>query len=170
MVLLLPCLLLASPVRAQEGDPSDPADSSATREAQADAEAAPARKPSLGLDSLLRPRGPAPRPVKQAEPGGRDRQKWQEAFAEVRREIEELERSLDKARVDVSERSQGGYQYSPVGGEAPSDPEILKLRAQMRRDKKSLEGAKSRLRDLQVEASLAGVPEEWTQPSGAAGN
>ena len=47
-------------------------------------------------------------------------------------------------------------------GEA-TDPEVLKLRAQLRRDRQSLEASRQRLRDLRVEASLAGVPEDWLE-------
>ena len=53
---------------------------------------------------------------------------------------------------------------SPTGGGMPSDPEVLRLRAQLRRDRQSLEAARQRLRDLDVEASLAGVPDDWMQP------
>ena len=159
---LVGLLALAGPATAVAEEGAGEGDS----QSQPAAEEPEGARPSLGLDSLLRPRGAARLPAapKEQKPGGRDRETWTRSFAEVRSEIQDLESSLDKARDEVSERSgQTGYQYSPIGGEAPSDPEILKLRAQMRRDKKSLEAAKSRLRDLQVEAALAGVPEEWTQ-------
>jgi hypothetical protein len=41
---------------------------------------------------------------------------------------------------------------------------VLKVRAQLRRDRQSLEASRQRLRDLDVEASLAGVPEDWRKP------
>ncbi len=53
--------------------------------------------------------------------------------------------------------------WSPSSVRVP-DPEVQKLRAQLRRDRKSLETARRRLRDLQVEASLAGVPDGWHTP------
>jgi hypothetical protein len=156
---------MSASVFADEATKAPSAAESATPPAKSPA-ASSEGKPSLGLDSLLRPRGPARAPVKRELPGGRDRDAWKQAFDDTRNEIRDLEAALDKARKEVGERSQGGYQYSPIGGgndSTPSDPEILKLRAQLRRDKKSLEAAEARLRELQVEASLSGVPDEWTQ-------
>ena len=59
------------------------------------------------------------------------------------------------------------WSFSPTGGGMPSDPEVLRLRAQLRRDRQSLEAARQRLRDLDVEASLAGVPDGWKQSRAA---
>jgi hypothetical protein len=41
---------------------------------------------------------------------------------------------------------------------------VLKARAQIQRDRQSLDAAERRLRDLKVEASLAGVPPDWQAP------
>jgi len=175
---VLAWLLLAAPASAEEESQAASDAAGASPSAPVDAEKSGAtvaidpggvsRKPSIGLDSLLRPRGPARAPVKPAQPGGRDREQWQQAFSEVRAEIRLLENSLEEARTAVRDRSQGAYQYSPIGGTAdtPSDPEILKLRAQLKRDKKALDAAQSRLRELQVEASLSGVPDEWIREPG----
>jgi hypothetical protein len=38
---------------------------------------------------------------------------------------------------------------------------VLKLRAALKRDRQSLEAARQRLREIEVEASLAGVPDAW---------
>jgi len=130
------------------------------------------RRGSLGLDSLLRPRAGAPQepgqPRREATRADRDREGWQKAFAEVRAEIRDIEARLDKSREKVGAVSRSEYQYSPIGGGEQADPEVLKLRAAIRRDRKALDEAQTRLRELQVEASLAGVPEEWTRESGAA--
>ncbi len=167
VALVLSWLLLAAPARCEEAKDASSDASAPQAETSPETSAATrsggGARPSIGLDSLLRPRGPARAPVKPAEPGGRDREDWENAFSEVRAEIRLLEAQLEEARGEVRERSQGAYQYSPIGGtsDTPSDPEILKLRAQLKRDKKALEAAQSRLRELQVEASLSGVPDEW---------
>jgi len=123
------------------------------------APAADAPKPKLDLDRLLKPRGPAPMGTEQTY-GGRDRAGWEEQFKKARAEVTDLERKVDFTQDRLRQAAAGDWNYSPAGGEA-ADPEIMKLRAQLRRDRQSLETARQRLRDLQVEASLAGVPEEW---------
>jgi hypothetical protein len=113
----------------------------------------------LDLDRLLKPRAPAPS-VGEPTYGGRDRAGWEEQFKKARHEVTDLEGKVDFTQDRLRQAAAGDWNYSPAGGEA-ADPEILKLRAQLRRDRQSLEAARQRLRDLQVEASLAGVPEEW---------
>ena len=158
--LLAPLLLsgtLAAPADAQDKEvpASEPAPV-ATSPAPAPA---PAPGQKLDLDRLLRPRGPAPSAGEQTY-GGRDRAGWEEQFKKARLEVSDLERKVDFTQDRLRQAAAGDWNYSPAGGEAV-DPEILKLRTQLRRDRQSLETARQRLRDLQVEASLAGVPEEW---------
>jgi hypothetical protein len=126
----------------------------------ATAEPAPAR-PSLRLDSILQPRS-LPAAKSEEARGGQTRQEWADAFAAARREIGDLEKKVEVSRQKLSDSSEGSeYQYSPLGGGAATDPETLKLRAQLKRDRESLDAARRRLRDLEVEASLSGVPREW---------
>jgi hypothetical protein len=123
---------------------------------------APATKP-LELDRLLRPPGVAVVPSTEPSYGGRDRAAWQEQFIGARAEVVDLEGKVENIQNRLRQVTAGDWNYSPSGGEAV-DPEVMKLRAQLRRDRQSLEASRQRLRDLQVEASLAGVPEEWRGP------
>ena len=131
-----------------------------------DAAPAPKTKPSapLDLDRLLRPPGVAPTtPTAEPALGGRDRAEWRDEFANANAEVADLESKVEVNQQRLRANTAGDWNYSPAGGEA-SDPEVLKLRAQLRRDRQSLEAARQRLRDLRVEASLAGVPEVWLKP------
>lgn len=178
LALLLACLSVLWITEAS-ADPSDvpapsaatPAEDRAPEEPHSGTPARPEGAPSISLDSLLRPRlprAPVGAPSEAERPGqGRpaaDRELWLQRFAEARTEIEEREQRLQDALREASEASSGAYTYSPLGGGTTSDPESLKLRAQIRRDRKALEEAEEHLRDLQIEASLAGVPVEWTEP------
>jgi hypothetical protein len=161
-MVLIPALLPLGPLHAQT---SGAAEESTAVEGQADPAA---RKPSLSIDSLLRPRAGSARPAPPRPPteelhGGRNREGWAKAFEDARAEVKDGEERVEKTRKKIGEKSQGGYTYSPLGGTDTSttDPEVIKLRAQLTRDRKDLEAARSRLRDLQVEASLSGVPQEW---------
>ena len=132
-----------------------------------DAPPAPQHKPSppLDLDRLLRPPDVigAPKPSSEPSYGGRDRAEWREQFSSAGAEVADLEHKVEVNQQRLRDNTAGDWNYSPAGGEA-SDPEVLKLRAQLRRDRQSLEAARQRLRDLRVEASLAGVPEAWLEP------
>lgn len=130
--------------------------------AQPSGDAPSAGAPSLGIDALLRPRMPvsASRELR----GGRDRRSWLEAFAAARGEVAEYEETVAETQAAIRAASRGDWGYTPAGGGVPSDPEVQKLSARLKRDRQSLEAARQRLRDLEVEASLLGVPDEWRDP------
>lgn len=130
--------------------------------------AAPAQDPAeeggprLDLDRLLRiPAGALFSPELR---GGKDRAAWELAFGETWREVQELEGRIIDTQRKLREAAPEGWAFSATGGGVPSDPEVLKLRAELRRDRQSLETARQRRRELEVEASLAGVPEAWRYP------
>jgi hypothetical protein len=154
-VVLLLLLALPGASRAQTGEaepaPGEPAP-------------APERSQPLDLDRLLRPPSAIGVPKSASEPsyGGRDRIAWREQFSSAKAEVADLESKVEVNQQRLRENTAGDWNYTPAGGEA-SDPEVLKLRAQLRRDRQSLEAARQRLRDLRVEASLAGVPESWLE-------
>jgi hypothetical protein len=181
-LLLLSLALL--PVAAGSGLPSkalaqssgaSPAPSGAAEQPPADAsggDPAARPKPKLGIDSLLRPRGmtsgrPAEAPPTEETYAGRNREAWARLFVDARTELRDAEQSYEKSRKKLAEVSQGGsYTYNPLGGteSSPTDPEVQKAKAQKERDKKAIEAAQKRLRELKVEASLAGVPDAWIPP------
>jgi DNA repair exonuclease SbcCD ATPase subunit len=96
--------------------------------------------------------------------GGKDRQTWQEAFIRVRAEIEELEARIQEQQEELRASAGDDWSFSPTGGGPPQDPEVVKLRSSLRRNRQSLDAARQELRELEVEASLAEVPESWRYP------
>ncbi|MCP4006870.1 MAG: hypothetical protein GY725_22040 [bacterium] len=129
-----------------------------------DAPTTPTTRPSLDLNRLLRPRLPVVAPVVETQPGGRDRETWEREFSQAHQEVAELEAVLEVSKTRLRESATADWGYSPTGGSLPTDPEVQRLRAQLKRDRRSLETAERRLRELQIEASLAGVPEHWQEP------
>lgn len=123
------------------------------------AEGAPKK---IGLDVLLNPGAVRAQPTGKFY-GGKDQKAWEDEFKRAREEVSDLEGKVEAGQKHLRSAASGEWNYSPAGGE-PTDPEVLKLRAQLRRDRQSLEASRQRLRDLDVEASLAGVPEEWRNP------
>jgi len=159
---LLVCAWLAvavsGPARADSKDP-DPDAPAPAPPPTAPAEGTPKK---IGLDVLLNPGAVAPQPTGKYY-GGKDQKAWEDEFRRAREEVSDLEGKVEAGTKHLRSAAGGEWNYSPAGGE-PTDPEVLKLRAQLRRDRQSLETSRQRLRDLDVEASLAGVPEEWRNP------
>jgi hypothetical protein len=119
-----------------------------------------ATPPSLDLDRLLKPRAA---PSMRTRYGGKDREAWSRDFSNARSEVAELEDKVEAAQQKYRQVSDAEWGYSPIGGGTPTDPEVLRVRAEIKRDRQSLEAARQRLRELGVEASLAGVPKEWSE-------
>ena len=153
-------LLSAAPAPAGAEEPPAPSE-------EAGAEAAAGGGPALDLGNLLRPRGPFDSKPRQSGDlrSGRDERAWRQAFAEARAEVAGLEEKVTAAQEQIRKATGGaGYNFSPVGVGESVDPDVQRLRAQLKRDRRSLDTARSRLRDLDVEASLAGVPDAWREP------
>lgn len=128
---------------------------------------------SIGLDSLLRPRGELriePRDEVLDHRGGREREVWYRDYQDALSEVDLLKEAVDATQERMRRASGGSVTYSPVGAAETHDPEVVKLRAQLKRDRQSLETARSRLREIEVEASLGEVPDNWLHeppPSGS---
>jgi hypothetical protein len=135
--------------------------SQAKQEADAPEPQGPPTK-SLDLDRLLHPSAIHLQPSGKTY-SGRDQKAWQEEFKRARQEVSDLEGKVEAGQARLRSAATGEWNYTPAGGEV-TDPEVLKLRSKLRRDRQSLEASRQRLRDLDVEASLAGVPEEWRKP------
>jgi hypothetical protein len=130
----------------------------------------PAEEPGAGLDlgDLLRPRGrfeSTPTPPAD-ERGRRDEEEWRRLFAEARAEVAGLEEKVALRQEKIRQvTGDAGYNFSPIGAGESTDPEVQRLRSELKRDRRSLDTARARLRDLDVEASLAGVPDAWREPA-----
>ncbi|MFI5315350.1 MAG: hypothetical protein ACHQ6T_06605 [Myxococcota bacterium] len=147
---------------------ADPETAGGAKAEPSQAETAPPPPPdapppkSLDLDRLLHPPAVRLQPTGKSF-GGRDQKAWQEEFRRARQEVSDLEGKVEAGQGHLRNAATGEWNYTPAGGDV-TDPEVLKLRAQLKRDRQSLEASRQRLRDLDVEASLAGVPEEWRKP------
>ena len=127
-------------------------------------------KPPVDLDSLLR-LPPSATPAAEARAGGATRQDWEQRFATARADVEAAQKAIDKAQQELGQMARGtdSWQMSAPGAPAGSEnsPMSYRLRQELRRERDELAGAERRLTELEVEAKLAGVPEEWTRPPGA---
>jgi hypothetical protein len=143
---------------ADPGSPDRPASASQASAPQA---------PAVGLDSLLRlPSSTAP--VEPPRTGGASRQEWQERFATARADVESARQAIDQAQRELAQLADSGaaWQMSAPGASAGTEnsPVSFRLRQELRHQRDELASAERRLTELEVEANLAGVPAEWTQP------
>ena len=122
-----------------------------------------------GLDALLHV------PKDYLQPKGRtvagaDEDEWRRRFAVAHRTLQRAQASLDetKGALDAAAGGSGSSQWAvaPPGasgsGPSPTDsPLSFKLRQEMLRNREGLDEAGRSLRDLRIEADLAGVPGDW---------
>jgi hypothetical protein len=133
------------------------------------AETEPAAQPAppVAYDALFRlPSGEAQRPA--AGPA-LDRKRWEERFATVRGELDGARGQLARAQTELEAlaHKSESWQMAAPGAQptAENSPVSYKLRQEIRQYREDVGRAERRLRELEVEASLAGVPVEWRQPT-----
>jgi len=165
------CLLIGAPsALAADGDPESRDETPADGEIRVEG-AEPARLPpgsTPGLDALLQlPSGytaTAPDAV-----AGAGENEWRRRFVKTERELAAAKQSLEATKRELDEVAGegGGSQWSIAAPGASSEggpgtsPMSFKLRQQLREDRDKIEVREKALRDLRIEADLAGVPQSW---------
>ena len=121
-----------------------------------------------GLDQLLKL--PSSSEFSTEKKGGATRNEWRQRFHEARTSVKSAEVAVKKAQDQLAEvaGSKDDWQFTPPGLPAESNADAtssFQLRQELKRQRGELERAKARLRELDVEANLAGVPEDWRDRS-----
>lgn len=98
--------------------------------------------------------------------GGATRSEWRQRFEDARERVDAAAAALAKAQEQLASvvGSKNDWQFTPPGlpaGAATDSTANFQLRQEVKRQRSELARAKLRLRDLQIEANLAGVPEDW---------
>jgi hypothetical protein len=129
--------------------------------AGADAESPPE---SVTLDRLLTL--PSALPLESSERGGLTRAEWSSRFAAAEAGVVAAQAGLDESLGKLSEMvgKAGNWKVGAPGVQVdPNDnsPVNYGLKQEIRRKREDVVRAKRKVRDLIVEANLAGVPENW---------
>jgi hypothetical protein len=100
---------------------------------------------------------------------GATRPEWRSRFDEARGSVAAAETALEVAQRQLSETvgKSDAWSVAPPGLPAEAGDnatDSFRLREEVRRQRAELARAQRRLRELEVEANLAGVPEEWRGP------
>ena len=97
--------------------------------------------------------------------GGLSRGEWRSRFTEIEDALTSERTALTEAegRLDEAAGSASNWQMAPVPGMQPSPdaPLDYQLRVAIRRHKSEIERLERKLKQLEIEANLAGVPTEW---------
>jgi hypothetical protein len=125
--------------------------------------------PSVPLDRLLKLPSSMPVHSRVEKHGGSTRSQWQARFEKGREEREAARLALEEVRAELEEASEGGAWTMTVpglgGAASPSEtPLDFKLSQDLKRSREELERTERQIQDLEVEANLAGVPEDWCRP------
>ena len=120
--------------------------------------------PPVELDQLLRI--PRATPVENLRHGGATRSEWQARFAESQENLDQARAALAAARTELEGLAgeQGNWQMAAPGmpqGASENSPVSYRLLQEIRRQREEVVRFERRLRDLRIEANLAGVPDEW---------
>lgn len=128
------------------------------------------RGQSPGLDSLLRLPSDYQRQETAPIVAGVSEAEWKRRFRTTRETLDAARAALEKTKRELDDVAVdgGSSQWSvapPTGGEggnAPaSSPLSFKLRQALRQHRVELEDAEKAMRELEIEANLAGVPRDW---------
>jgi hypothetical protein len=94
------------------------------------------------------------------------KEEWQSRFQKVRSDRSEAERELGKAETELDGMAsdKSDWSMSAIGGaSSDSSPVSFRLRQEIRRQKEAIAQSDRALRNLDIEADLAGVPEDWRE-------
>ena len=118
--------------------------------------------PQVDLDSLLK----LPKSMRYdvERKGGATRGEWRERFVTLRGDLAREREVLETAKLSLEKAASGAdaWTFSPAGiGNVTDSPVDYQLREKIRHGEAEVARLEHGLRELEVEANLAGVPEEW---------
>ena len=126
--------------------------------------AAPSQgEPAVQIDQLLKL--PTSYRVDDVRKGGATRVEWRARFDEARMNLAAMEKKLAKVRAEMGEiaGSSSQWQMAPPGADVKNsdNPTNFRLTQELRRGREDVKHAEKKLTDLDIEANLASVPEDW---------
>ena len=101
--------------------------------------------------------------------GGATRSEWRARFLEARSSLEAAQAALAKAEhaLASSAGESKAWTFTPPGlpaGTNVDESDDAQLRQEVKKDRAEVDRAQARLRELEVQANLAGVPDDWRGP------
>ena len=127
----------------------------------------------VGLDQLLKL--PESLDFDVERRGGRTRLEWRALFEEAQKSVDDAKQGLADAQARLSKVAgrSDNWNMAPPGlpvEAAEDNPDTRALREEIARWRAEIGRAEARQREITIEASLAGVPEDWRGPTVAEGS
>ena len=116
----------------------------------------------VALDQLLTL--PSSRTYSVEKKGGLTRGEWRTRYGEVRADLEKERAAFEETQAKLEDAAGGAWSVNPIPGseqDTSRNPVDFQLRTQLRRHREEIDRLERKLRQLDIEANLAGVPEEW---------
>jgi hypothetical protein len=121
--------------------------------------------PAVGLDQLLRLPKSAGGGVERKAVAGVSREQWRTRYSLLKDSLVDERRKLDSAMQELQEIAgdTSSWQMAApgVGASRGDAPLSFRLRQEIRQGREEIERLERSLKDLLIEAELAGVPVEW---------
>lgn len=119
--------------------------------------------PSVGLDKLLKLPDSVEYDVERR--GGATRSEWRTRFREAHGDLEKSRSRKAEAQKKLEDSaSDSSWRFAPPGASGTTEAtENYKLVQEVKREDAEIQRLEKRLRDLEVEANLAGVPKDWRE-------
>jgi len=129
---------------------------------------AAAPPPSVELDRLFKLPADVEVPVAREQIGSASKNQWRARFESARAEHDAAVAALDASqkKLGAAAEDTAAWQIAPPGAgvSAPSEaPLDYQLKQEMRRQREDLLRSEKHLRELTIEADLAGVPADWRE-------
>jgi hypothetical protein len=118
--------------------------------------------PGVALDQLLTL--PTDRSYSVERKGGMTRGEWRNRYGEVRGDLAKERAALEATQGKLEDAGGGQWSVNPIPGaesDASRSPIDFQLRTELRKHREEIDRLERKLRQLDIEANLAGVPEDW---------
>jgi hypothetical protein len=145
LLIVIAATLASASARAEEGAPPPP---------------------DVSLDRLLKL--PDDYGVDSERRGGAGASEWRRRFRDAHARLDSARERLARTQSQLEQVAQDSdqWQMAAPGTSTPENsPLSYKLREDLRRQRDEVALAERQLKDLEVEANLAGVPEQWRKPA-----
>jgi hypothetical protein len=124
--------------------------------------AQPGPAPSVALDQLLTL--PSDRTYSVEKKGGLTRGEWRARYGEVRADLAKERTAYQETQLKLEDAAGSAWSVNPIPGaeqDTSRNPVDFQLRTQLRRHREEIERLERKLRQLDIEANLAQVPDDW---------
>jgi hypothetical protein len=123
---------------------------------------APPAEPAVALDQLLTL--PEDRTYAVEKKGGLTRGEWRKRYREIRADLVKEREALEATEVKLEDAAGAAWSVNPIPGsetDTSRSPVDFQLRTELRKHREEIERLERKIRQLDIEANLAGVPDEW---------